>query len=152
MDIGCYPISWVRHIIGEEPLTVTAEAEVGPADVDVYLTSEMTFPSGVTARTSGDMRESTRFRADIEVIGELGAMIVNNPLAPQSGNSIKLNINGEGSTERFDRRATYGYQLDAFIAAVDEGAQPLTGPEDAVKQLKVIDRCYEAAGLPLRGL
>ena len=48
--------------------------------------------------------------------------------------------------------ATYGYQLDAFIAAVEEGAPYFTNPGDAVNQMRTIDRCYEAAGLPLRGL
>jgi predicted dehydrogenase len=37
MGIGCYPISWVRHITGEEPIDVGARAEVGPlrGDPDV---------------------------------------------------------------------------------------------------------------------
>lgn len=55
-------------------------------------------------------------------------------------------------SETFDRRPTYGYQLDAFLDAVDEGKSLLTDAEDAVKQMRVVDRCYEAAGLPTRGL
>jgi predicted dehydrogenase len=152
MDIGCYPISWVRHITGEEPVDVEANAEVGPPEVDLYLATEMTFPGGIRVTTSGDMRASATFKADIRVIGELGSMTVNNPLVPQIGNSIEVEINGETSLETFDRRATYGYQLDAFINAVEQGYSIFTGPEDAVNQMKVIDRCYESAGLKLRGL
>ena len=58
---------------------------------------------------------------------------------------------GGTSTETLDRRPTYGYQLDAFIAAVEEGASLFTGPEDAVMQMRLIDRCYQAAGMRLRG-
>jgi len=152
MDIGCYPISWVRHITGEEPVDVTAEAETGPPEVDLYLATEMTFPGGVKATTSGDMRPSATFKAELKVIGELGHMAVNNPLIPQIGNSIELNVNGETNLETFDRRSTYGYQLDAFISAVEQGTALFTGPEDAVNQMKLIDRCYESAGLRLRGL
>ena len=49
MDIGCYPISWVRHITGQEPLEVKASAEVGPPDVDLFLATEMQFPGGILA-------------------------------------------------------------------------------------------------------
>lgn len=152
MDIGCYPISWVRHITGQEPLEVKASAEVGPPDVDLYLESHMVFPGGIRVRTSGDMRSSATFKASLEVTGDRGRMKVNNPLVPQIGHSLELNVDGETTIETFSRRATYGYQLDAFINAVENGAGILTGPEDAVNQMKVIDRCYEAAGLPLRGL
>ena len=152
MDIGCYPISWVRHITGQEPLEVKAIAEVGPPDVDLTLESQMVFPGGITVRTSGDMRSSATFKASLEVTGDRGRMKVTNPLVPQIGHSLELTVDGEITVETFSRRATYGYQLDAFINAVENGTGLLTGPEDAVNQMKAIDRCYEAAGLPLRGL
>ncbi len=151
MDIGCYPISWVRHITGLEPEEVKAVAEVGPPKVDLYMTTEMRFPDGIRVTTSGDMRSSARFVANMVVKGEKGEMTLNNPLVPQMGNSLELNIDGETSVEDFSRRPTYSYQLDAFIDAVENEKPLLTGPEDAVRQMEVIDRCYEAAGLPLRG-
>jgi predicted dehydrogenase len=151
MDIGCYPISWVRHITGAEPEEVKAVAEVGPPNVDLYMTTEMRFPEDIKVTTSGDMRSSATFDASLVVTGDKGVMTVTNPLVPQMGNSIELIIDGKTSVETFSRRPTYSYQLDAFIGAVEKGGSLFTGPEDAVKQMKLIDRCYEAAGLPLRG-
>jgi predicted dehydrogenase len=152
MDIGCYPISWARHITGEEPEKVTAEAETGPPNVDSYLKAEFVFPSGVEATVVGDMRADTKFAMDLVVRGDNGTMTVQNPLVPQNGHSITLVIDGNETVETKDRRATYGYQLDAFIAAVEEGGSLFTDADDAVNQMRTIDRCYEAAGLPLRGL
>jgi len=152
MDIGCYPISWARHLTGEEPEEVTAQAEVGPAHVDTWLEAHLRFPSGVEARVCGDMRAQAGFKAQLEVTGDRGRLTVNNPLAPQMGHSIILDVDGRKTVETRDRRPTYGYQLDAFIAAVEEGAPLLTGADDAVAQMRVVDRCYEAAGLPIRGL
>ena len=152
MDIGCYPISWVRHILADEPLEVNAFAEVGPENVDIFLTTEMLFGNDVKATTSGDMRASAQFMANIKVSGERGSMTVNNPIAPHAGSSIEQVIDGVVSNETFSRRPTYSYQLDAFLDAIELGTPLFTGPEDAVKQMKVIDRCYQAAGLPLRGL
>ncbi len=152
MDIGCYPISWVRHLTGMEPDTVEASAQTGPADVDVCLETTMTLAGGIVARTSGDMRPDTRFAAYLEVRGSAGTLRVTNPLVPQNGHRIELTIGGETSSETLDRRPTYGYQLDAFIAAVEHGASLATDGNDGVAQMTLIDRCYEAAGLPLRGL
>ena len=78
-------------------------------------------------------------------------MTVNNPIVPQSGHSLDIRIDGSSRSEVFERRATYGYQLDAFIDAVLNGTTPYTSAEDAVRQMALIDRCYEAAGLPIRG-
>lgn len=152
MDIGCYPISWVRHITGAEPEQIEARAEVGPEHVDVRLCSTMTFGDGVTATTSGDMRRDARFAAYLTVTGSNGAMHVSNPLVPQIGHEIRLTGVANERVEKLDRRPTYGYQLDAFLDAIEHGTPLLTGADDAVRQMRVIDRCYESAGLPLRGL
>jgi predicted dehydrogenase len=152
MDIGCYPVSWLRHMIGAEPLRVTAEAEIGPPDVDVWLKAQMEFPGNIKGIAEGDMRAEAKFKAFIKVIGSDGTMTVNNPIAPHLGNSIDLTIRGEITHEKFDRRPTYSFQLDAFIDCVENGTQPLTGAADAVKQMELIDWCYEAAGLKLRGM
>ena len=131
---------------------VTAVAEVGPPNVDTYLAAEFRFPSGIEAAVSGDMRAGTTTRMDLKVTGDRGEMMVTNPLVPHKGHRIELDIEGETTVEELDRRPTYAYQLDAFIDAIEEGKPLLTGTDDAVKQMRLIDRCYEAAGLPLRGL
>lgn len=152
MDIGCYPIHWARHITAEEPAELHARAEIGPPNVDIFLEATMRFPSGIEAVVSGDMRKGVAIRIDLKVTGNKGVMVVNNPITPQAGHSLQLDIEGNKRVETFDRRATYGYQLDAFIDAVEDGKPLLTGANDGVRQMRVIDRCYEAAGLPVRGL
>tara|TARA_R110002072_G_scaffold1369_2_gene11201 strand:+ start:8344 stop:9324 length:981 start_codon:yes stop_codon:yes gene_type:complete len=152
MDIGCYPISWVRHISGQEPTDVIANAVVGPKDVDMMLEASMTLPGGISAKILGDMRPNGKFQADIVVTGTLGTMKVRNPLAPQMGHRLTIEIGGERQDLSFDRRPSYSYQLDAFLQAIETGIAPLTDSEDAVKQMTVIDQCYIAAGLPIRGI
>jgi predicted dehydrogenase len=151
MDIGCYPISWVRHLTGLEPEQVTAKAEVGPPHVDLMLKADLTLANDIPASILGDMRPNGRFRAEIIVSGSEGSMRVSNPLAPQMGHRLRTVFGNEHKDEYFDRRPTYCYQLDAFLNAINEGVTPFTDAEDAVKQMHVIDQCYRAAGLPLRG-
>lgn len=152
MDIGCYPISWVRHLTASEPTVLKATAEVGPPNVDVFLEADMGVSGNVSAHVVGDMRPGSRFKATITVTGSKGNMHIINPLAPQSGNRLTITIGQEATTETFDRRPSYAYQFDAFIAAVEDGAPLFTDGADAIKQMRVIDDCYRCAGLPLRGL
>lgn len=151
MDIGCYPISWIRHLSGTEPTVIAARAEVGPPQVDLFLETKME-AGNIAITTSADMRRSASFKAEVTVRGSRGEMRVDNVIAPQLGHLLTLNLNGQTSYETVDRRPTYAYQLDAFIAAVKRDEPLWTDGDDAVAQMTVIDRCYEAAGLPIRGL
>lgn len=151
MDIGCYPLSWVRHLLGSSPLEVTAAAETGPEQVDLYLETEMLFPGGIRARTTGDMRAGGQFKAELLVVGENGSMRVSNPLVPQFGHSLDLQLGGKTTTQTFALRSSYDYQLDAFTAAVINDEPLLTDGRDAILQMSLIDRVYQAAGLSLRG-
>ncbi len=152
MDIGCYPISWIRHITGEEPTVTKASAVEGPANVDLILKADYVLPSGATAVSSGDMSIDARFRAELTVTGTLGTLKALNPLVPQTGHAIEITTASGTIVEQRDRRPTYDYQMDAFVEAVVDGKPLPTDADDAVKQMQVIDACYDAAGLPRRGL
>ena len=152
MDIGCYPISWLRHLSDEEPRVESVEAITGPINVDVMLKAALHLPSGISASINGDMREGAEFHAVINAIGTQGQMIVVNPVVPHLGHELLITTNGHTSKETFGQRTTYSYQLDAFLDAIDSGEPPITDGLDGVKQMRVIDACYHGAGLPLRGL
>ena len=90
MDMGCYPMSWVRHFTGEEPEVVSAEAVEGPPDVDLRLVTELQFPGGATGSTSGSMMKGDTFRAELIAEGTEGTLTVVNPLVPHVGHEVKL--------------------------------------------------------------
>ncbi|MXW54716.1 MAG: Gfo/Idh/MocA family oxidoreductase [Gammaproteobacteria bacterium] len=150
MDMGCYPISWVRHIMREEPKVTAAAATTGNPQVDMKLEVSMMFSDGAEARTIGSMCDPG-FSAYLLVTGENGALRVQNPLVPQHGNKIELTIDGEKiRDEELTRRPTYSYQLEAFVDAVKNGTKLPTDAEDAIKQMELIDAAYIAAGLEPR--
>lgn len=151
MDMGCYPLSWLRHFTGEEPTVVSAEAVEGPPDVDIELTAELRFPSGFTGSASSAMAPGRDFRADLVVRGSKGALSVRNPLVPQMGHEIAVEVDGERRAETLTTRATYDFQLDAFARALGGGERLPTDATDAVAQMRLIDSVYQAAGMKVRG-
>jgi predicted dehydrogenase len=79
-------------------------------------------------------------------------MSVVNPIAPQHFNLITTRAAGRTRRERVRGGATYDYQLEAFAAAVRDSEPVLTGLNDSVANMRVIDAVYQAAGLePRRG-
>ena len=151
MDMGCYPLSWMRHFTAEEPTVVSAAAVEGPPNVDMRLTAELAFPSGATGSASGSMMKGDRFRADLVAEGTKGTLTVVNPLVPHTGHQIKLEVDGETTTETLDKRTTYDYQLEAFVRALRTREKLPTDAKDAVKQMRLIDAAYRAAGMKVRG-
>lgn len=151
MDMGCYPLSWMRHFSGEEPQVVSAEAIEGPPDVDLRLTTELAFANGATGQAIGSMMKGDRYEANLIAEGSKGTLTVNNPLVPHMGHEIKLEANGETTTETLTKRTTYDYQLDAFVRSLQTGERLPTDAADAVKQMRLIDNAYRAAGMKIRG-
>lgn len=154
MDLGCYCVHWLRHVTGREPEVRRAEARVGPPRVDLVMDADLHFPDiGVEGRVHCSMDPQAPMRAELHIEGEAGTLTVLNPLAPQMGHELRL-VNAAGELrEQVDRTPSYRYQLEAFAAAVrGDGSANLTDGEDAVRNMRVVDAIYEAAGLPLRGL
>jgi predicted dehydrogenase len=151
MDAGCYAVHMARTFGGgETPEVVSAQAKLRDAKIDRAMTAELRYPSGHTGRVQCSLWSSTVLKISAKVTGSQGSLSVFNPASPQAYHRLTVRAGGARRVERFPRRASYAYQLDAFAAAVLEGAPVKTSAEDAVKTMSVIDAIYRAAGLPLR--
>ncbi|WP_328444095.1 Gfo/Idh/MocA family protein [Amycolatopsis sp. NBC_00438] len=151
MDAGCYAVHMARIFSGgETPEVVSAQAKLRDAKIDRAMTAELRYPAGHTGRVTCSMWSSTLLKISAKVIGTQGSLFVLNPASPQVYHRLSVRAGGARRTERFGRRASYAYQLDAFAAAVLEGAPVKTSAEDAVETMGVIDAIYRAAGLPVR--
>ena len=151
MDLGCYPVQWVRTVVGEEPLIRSAEAAEGPAGIDVTMTAELEFPGGATGSIHCSMDPTCTLRADLIVTGTEGSLHVMNPLAPQLGHLLTIRTSDGERSEQVDGRTTYEHQLEAFVATLLDGVEVPTGGIDAINSMKAIDAIYTASGLPIRG-
>jgi predicted dehydrogenase len=89
-------------------------------------------------------------RVSARVVGKRGELRVLNLVIPQIFHRLSIRSSDGNRVKRFTRRASYGYQLESFAAALLGGEPAKTTPEDAVENMTVIDAIYRAAGLPLR--
>jgi predicted dehydrogenase len=150
MDAGCYPVHMVRTFGGSTPEVVSARTKLRDPKVDRAMTAELKFAGGHTGRIRCSMWSSRLLQISARVIGERGEARVLNPVLPSAFHRLTIRSHDGRRVERFSRRTTYAYQLDAFAAAVLRGEPVKTSPEDAIENMTVIDAIYRAAGLPLR--
>lgn len=154
MDLGCYPLQWVRHVLRGEPTVVGAIAVQDPEHIDVSLTAGLRFDEhdGASADIHCSMSDDAELTARLTATGSTGTVVVNNPLAPQQGNSIELTTDRGREVEKIESASTYHHQLVAFAEAVQTRVAPPTGGRDSIANMQAIDDCYRAAGMAPRGL
>ncbi|WP_413467067.1 Gfo/Idh/MocA family protein [Mycolicibacterium sp. 120270] len=150
MDVGCYAVDMMRAFGGSTPKVVSAQAKLRGVHVDRAMTAELGFAEGHTGSILCSMWSKNLLQMSAKVVGEKGEirLSVRNPLAPFSRLLVRT---PEGKrVERFPKRPSYAYQLDAFAGAVLRAEPVKTTPQEAVENMTVIDEIYRAAGLPVR--
>jgi predicted dehydrogenase len=87
-------------------------------------------------------------RATLTVRGSRGSLEIVNFLAPQLGCRFTTVIDGEERRHGVEGPTTYAAQLSHLREVMSGKAAPLTGGEDAIANMSVIDAIYAAAGRP----
>lgn len=161
MDLGCYPLHWLRHFFRRHlaravPEVTQARAAVGPEQIDVAMDIELDF-DGVPARAHTDMRPGCEYGSSFEIEGTEATLRVTNPLVPHAGHRFEIERrSGATTNEDFGTSTTFEHQLAAFqqaVHAAQNGRDWIlpTDAEDAVLSMRVLDAVYRAAGLEIRG-
>ncbi|MEO1036556.1 MAG: Gfo/Idh/MocA family oxidoreductase [Pseudomonadota bacterium] len=143
MDLGCYPLHWVRSVLGTEPQVVDASIRRHESGVDIETKATLAFPGGVPAAIACSMDPALPedLDAGLSVTGSAGQLTLNNPLAPHNGYLLTLERNGSNSSIEVDgaARTTYWYQLQHVIDVLAGRRPMLTGGTDAIANMAVID-------------
>ncbi|MHB8328284.1 MAG: Gfo/Idh/MocA family protein [Acidimicrobiales bacterium] len=150
MDAGCYTVHMLRHLAGAEPEVSDARAKMMSPGVDRFMQARYRFADGRTGRTTCSMLSTHLLHIGFRVRGDDGELRVFNPLAPNAYHRLTVRGRGERRVEHVTRRHTYEFQLEAFVDAIRRGVRAITGPDDSVANMQVIDDIYRAAGLEPR--
>lgn len=157
MDLGCYPVHWIRTLLEGAPDIASATAVHGLPGIDISMEADLIFDGGVAGKVACSMMSAAKRTAGVKVVGADAVLKMRNPIAPHKGYLIE--ILPQGAEEPIivaeadaSKRTTYDYQLDHFINCVHGQAEPIITPEDSVANMEVIDGIYRAADMSPRGL
>jgi predicted dehydrogenase len=150
MDIGCYPITTSRFVLGEEPSRVIGLIERDPEwKVDRLTSAILDFPSAQSIFTCGT--QITPYQR-MQFFGTKGRVEVLIPFNAPPDRPCKILIDdgrdffgGGVEVEEFSTCDQYGIQGDEFSRAIREGGDVPVSVEDAIKNMSVIDAIFRSA-------
>jgi predicted dehydrogenase/NAD(P)-dependent dehydrogenase (short-subunit alcohol dehydrogenase family) len=153
LDMGCYPVAFLRSVLGTEPTVKSARAELVAPKVDGNMYAALAFPNAPDVRMFVAMRSLRRpLEVQMRFVGTRGRIDLLNFIKPEVYHRMVIRSGSGRRVERVPGGSTYGTQLAAFVASIRDGAPVLTTTAQAVRTLTVIDAIYEKAGLPPRGI
>jgi xylose dehydrogenase (NAD/NADP) len=128
-DIGCYPISYTRMIVGAEPLEVFGWQITGPTGIDMSFVGQMRFPNEVHAQF--DCSFALPDHWFIEIVGTEGTLNVPSPFKPEKNEKIYLTRGRK--TEKIDIKGQELYigEVEDMADAVLLGKPPRLSLEDS---------------------
>jgi predicted dehydrogenase len=147
-DIGCYSVNLSRMLFDAEPVAVQAAVIRDPVTgVDTLTSAILDFAEGVATRP-----RSTRLETDQRghVCGTDGRISIGIPfnIPPDRPTHVFVTAGGDPpvapatETITFDTADPYTVEAERFAAAILDGLPTPTPPEDAVANLRVIERIF----------
>jgi predicted dehydrogenase len=150
-DVGCYSVNLSRMLFGGEPRRVNAAITRDPSSgVDVLASAMLEFATGTATFTC-----STRLEDDqrVHIYGSEGRVSIGIPfnIPPDRPTQVFVTAGGDPPVDpntevlTFDPADPYMVEAERFAAAVLDDLPTPVPPEDAVGNLRVIERIFEAA-------
>lgn len=144
LDVGCYAVSCLRYIAGEEPEILSARHKSSSPQVDRWMRAELRFPSGAAGAVEFGYRGLYLPRGGVVVTCENG-------WSKWRGDGIAYAKDGSEVREAFPAQSTYRHQLAAFANSIRGEASDALAPDDSVQTARVLDAIFEKGGLAVRG-
>ncbi len=142
-DVGCYPISYTRTVIGEEPLDVFGWQVTGETGIDATFVGQMRFANDVLAQF--DSSFVIPFHAFMEIIGSEGTLNIPNPFKPNEDEKIYLTRGEKTETIKVKGTELYIGEVEDMADAILFGKAPRISLDDSRANVKVITSLLESA-------
>ena len=142
-DIGCYPISYARTMIGEEPLEVFGWQVTGPSGIDETFVGQMRFSHDIHAQF--DCSFVIPFHAFMEIVGSEGTLNIPKPFQPYENEKIYLTQGDKTETIKIRGEELYLGEVENMADAILLGKPPRISLEDSRANVGVISAFLESA-------
>jgi predicted dehydrogenase len=153
LDLGIYPLNTIRWIVGEEPVSFSAQAGTRAADsrfstVEESIEFSMKFSSGVLASSGSSYGEMGG--AYLSIDGADGNLWVEPAFFYEGLKFHGETLHGAVSQASPAKRPyQFVYEADHFANCIRSNREPDTSGEEGLKDLLAIEGIYRAAGAPI---
>jgi len=142
-DVGCYPISYARMLVGEEPLEVSGWQILGPGGADETFVGQMRFRDDILAQFDSGFKSP--FRTHIEVVGSEATLNIPVPFKPGYNEKIYLTRGDRTETIKIAGQGLYTGEVEDVADAILLGKEPRVSLNDSRGNTAVILALLESA-------
>lgn len=143
-DVGCYPISYARYIVGSEPLEVFGWQIKGKrSGVDESFFGQMRFADDVYAQFDCGFR--TPYRVHIELAGDKGTINIPMPFQPYENAKIILKAGDKEEVITIPGEHLYLGEVENMADAILNGAPIRMSLQDSRNNVLLIQKFLESA-------
>ena len=141
-DVGCYPLSYTRAVLGTEPLGVFGFQVTPPTGVDEFFAAQMQFPNDIYAQF--DCSVKIPYHVFMEIVGNEGTLIIPTPF--NSGVKQSLYITRGGKVETIVVKGTDSYYCEVvdMADAILLGTPPCVRLADSLANTTAILALFES--------
>jgi predicted dehydrogenase len=143
LDLGCYAVSCLRYVAGEEPDVVSVRYRRTSSQVDRWMRAKLRFPSGADGVAECGFRGLYRPRFGVVATCERGWI-------KWDSGGLLCKRDGQLTREAISANLTYQLQIEAFVKSIRGEPSDALQPEDSIATARVLDAMYEKAGLAPR--
>jgi predicted dehydrogenase len=142
-DVGCYPLSFARFLLGAEPVEVMGSQVLGPTGIDETFAGQLVFPGGVLVQLDAGFRSP--LRAELEVAGTEGVLSVRNPWKPNPGTPMVLERGDTAEEIPVPDADRYLLEIEDLAEGVLEGRPPRVSLAESRGNVAAIVALLESA-------
>lgn len=142
-DVGCYPISYARTIVGAAPREVFGWQVTGPTGIDLTFVGQMRCDNEVYAQF--DSSFAIPFHSFMEIVGSEGTLNIPSPFKPGINEKIYLTRDEKTETIKVKGQELYLGEVEDMADAILLGRDPRISLEDSRANVAVICALLESA-------
>jgi xylose dehydrogenase (NAD/NADP) len=142
-DVGCYPVSYARTIVGAEPVEVFGWQVTSPSGSDESFIGQMRFKDGIHMQFDCGFKSPSR--SYIEIVGTDATLNIPAPFKPGAKSEIYLNSGEKTQTLKITGGELYIGEVDDMCDAILHGKASRVTLGDSRKNTAVILALLESA-------
>lgn len=159
-DLGSYCVSFMRTVLGQEPLDVHGWQRTGPAGADTSFAGHLRFPGGVLGEFYSSFETSPHIEADL--LGSAGRITLDIPWAsrPDAISHIRVWRAGDSGPKgtfsdtsdnlryeefTFEKINAYVAQIASMTATLLDGAPPVISLDDSRANVATLEALARSA-------
>ena len=142
-DVGCYPVSFARYLVGAEPIELVGRAVWGATGIDESFAGLLRFASGDMALVDASFVQV--FRTDLEIVGDLGRIHLVRPFKPLAKEVIVVQRGDDTEEHTVEAGPLYANQVEDFARVVGGLMAPRVTLQDSRGNVAALYALLESA-------